>query len=122
MKFHLHLPGVLTPAFCAALIADANARGFEPALYKHKHNGSVASLGLYKGVAQVKGVQIKGFPAWVAHRGYHGLAIPMFERKIRVFSGWLWNLLLGRDNVTLTFGASISGDESTVGGGVGVGW
>ena len=32
MKFHLHLQGVLTPAFCDTLIADANARGFEPAL------------------------------------------------------------------------------------------
>lgn len=77
-------------------------RGEEPKDYVHKNLGAVAGLGLGHGVFQSGKIAIKGFPAWVAHRGYHGLAIPMFERKIRVFSGWLWNLLLGRDNVTLT--------------------
>ncbi len=77
-------------------------RGEEPKDYVHKNLGAVAGLGLGHGVFQSGKIAIKGFPAWVAHRGYHGLAIPMWERKIRVFSGWLWNLLLGRDNVTLT--------------------
>ncbi|MFP5289797.1 MAG: NAD(P)/FAD-dependent oxidoreductase [Actinomycetes bacterium] len=77
-------------------------RGEEPKDYVHKNLGAVAGLGLGHGVFQSGKIAIKGFPAWVAHRGYHGLAIPMFERKIRVFSGWLWNLILGRDNVTLT--------------------
>jgi len=77
-------------------------RGEEPKDYVHKNLGAVAGLGLGHGVFQSGKLAIKGFPAWVAHRGYHGLAIPMWERKIRVFSGWLWNLLLGRDNVTLT--------------------
>nr|WP_220476315.1 FAD-dependent oxidoreductase [Microcella alkalica] len=76
-------------------------RGEEPQDYVHKNLGAVAGLGLGHGVFQSGRIAIKGFPAWIAHRGYHGLAIPMFERKIRVFSGWLWNLLLGRDNVTL---------------------
>lgn len=76
-------------------------RGEEPKDYIHKNLGAVAGLGLGYGVFQSGKIAIKGFPAWVAHRGYHGLAIPMWERKIRVVSGWFWNLLLGRDNVTL---------------------
>ncbi|RZT62303.1 NADH dehydrogenase [Microcella alkaliphila] len=76
-------------------------RGEEPKNYVHKNLGAVAGLGLGYGVFQSGKIAIKGFPAWVAHRGYHGLAIPMWERKIRVVNGWLWNLLLGRDNVTL---------------------
>jgi len=40
---------------------------------------------------------LTGFVAWIAHRGYHGLAMPTWERKIRVVSGWFWNMLLGRD-------------------------
>ncbi|RZS59588.1 NADH dehydrogenase [Microcella putealis] len=76
-------------------------RGEEPKDYVHKNLGAVAGLGLGYGVFQSGKIAIKGFPAWVAHRGYHGLAIPMWERKIRVVNGWLWNLLLGRDNVTL---------------------
>ncbi|MEP6666285.1 MAG: NAD(P)/FAD-dependent oxidoreductase, partial [Nocardioidaceae bacterium] len=39
--------------------------------YQHKYVGSVASLGLHKGVAQVYGVKLKGFPAWFMHRTYH---------------------------------------------------
>ncbi len=77
-------------------------RGEEPKNYVHKNLGAVAGLGLGYGVFQSGKIAIKGFPAWVAHRGYHGLAIPMWERKIRVVNGWLWNLLLGRDNVTLS--------------------
>ena len=35
-------------------------RGGAPKDYKHKHVGSVASLGLHKGVAQVYGIKLKG--------------------------------------------------------------
>jgi NADH dehydrogenase len=42
-----------------------------------------------------------GFLAWLAHRGYHGLAMPTWERKIRVISGWIWNAILGRDLVAI---------------------
>ena len=76
-------------------------RGEEPKDYVHKNLGAVAGLGLGHGVFQSGEIAIKGFIAWVMHRGYHGLAMPMWERKLRVFSGWVWNLLLGRDNVTL---------------------
>ncbi|MET4058959.1 NADH dehydrogenase [Arthrobacter sp. UYP6] len=65
--------------------------------YNHKSLGAVAGLGQYKGVANIMGFGMKGFPAWVAHRGYHGLAMPMFERKFRVVSGWLLNITYGRD-------------------------
>ena len=33
------------------------------------------------------------------HRGYHGLAIPFWDRKIRVFGNWFLNLILHRDLV-----------------------
>jgi NADH dehydrogenase len=46
-------------------------------------------------------IAITGFLAWTMHRGYHGLAIPMWERKTRVFAGWILNFLLRRDIVSL---------------------
>ena len=46
-------------------------------------------------------IALKGFVAWVAHRGYHGLAMPSWERKFRVVWGWWNNLWLGRDLVNL---------------------
>lgn len=88
----------------AKVLADnivAVMRGFEPALYKHKHNGSVASLGLYKGVAQVKGVQIKGFPAWFLHRTYHMSKVPTMRRKVSVVADWTIAFLFKRDVTSL---------------------
>ena len=76
-------------------------RGEEPKDYFHKNMGAVAGLGLYNGVFQSGGIALKGFVAWVAHRGYHGLAMPTWERKWRVLWGWWNNLWLGRDLVNL---------------------
>ena len=70
--------------------------------YFHKNMGAVAGLGIGVGVFQYKKLAIKGLIAWFMHRGYHGLAMPMWERKIRVFSGWIWNFLLRRDIVAIS--------------------
>ena len=69
--------------------------------YRHDNMGAVASLGLGVGVFQSGNLAIKGLPAWFMHRGYHGLAIPTWERKFRVFFGWLNNFVLGRDIVSI---------------------
>ncbi|MGX1793488.1 NAD(P)/FAD-dependent oxidoreductase [Microbacterium sp. NPDC055312] len=69
--------------------------------YYHKNLGAVAGLGLYNGVFQSGNIALKGFIAWVAHRGYHGLAMPTWERKWRVLWGWWNNLWLGRDFANL---------------------
>ncbi|MBN9139788.1 MAG: FAD-dependent oxidoreductase [Micrococcales bacterium] len=79
------------------LVADI--RGDAPVDYFHKNLGAVAGLGLYRGVYQYRKLAIKGFVAWVMHRGYHGFAMPMWERKARVFGNWIINFLFRRDLV-----------------------
>jgi len=79
----------------------ASLRGDLPRDYFHKNLGAVATLGLGQGAFQAGKIGITGVPAWFMHRGYHGLAVPMWERKIRVFSGWGLNLFLRRDIVSL---------------------
>jgi NADH dehydrogenase len=76
-------------------------RGELPQDYIHHNLGAVAGLGLYNGVFQSNKIALKGFIAWLAHRGYHMLAIPSWERKLRVFGGWWNNFWLGRDLVNL---------------------
>jgi len=76
-------------------------RGKAPVDYKHKHVGSVASLGLYKGVAQVYGIKVKGLIAWFMHRSYHVSRIPSFNRKVRVVIDWTLALFLRREVVPL---------------------
>lgn len=73
-----------------------------PHEYFHKNLGAVAGLGLYNGVFQSGNLALKGFIAWIAHRGYHGLAMPSWERKWRVFWGWWNNFWLRRDLVNLS--------------------
>jgi len=79
------------------LVADL--RGETPRDYFHKNLGAVAGLGLYDGVYQNGPIAVKGLIAWFMHRGYHGLAIPFWDRKIRVFGNWFLNFFLRRDLV-----------------------
>jgi NADH dehydrogenase len=79
----------------------AQLRGQQLRDYKHKHVGSVASLGLHKGVAQVYGIKIKGWPAWFMHRTYHLSRVPSVNRKIRVTVDWTLALFLKREVVSL---------------------
>ncbi|MGI5188111.1 NAD(P)/FAD-dependent oxidoreductase [Promicromonospora sp. CA-289599] len=70
--------------------------------YDHKNVGVVASLGLYKGVAELFGfIKLRGFLAWVAHRGYHVMAMPTGNRKVRILIGWIGQFLMGRELVSL---------------------
>ena len=44
---------------------------------------------------------ITGLLAWLMHRGYHVLAVPSWERKVRVLAIWLTQALFGRDILSL---------------------
>jgi NADH dehydrogenase len=69
--------------------------------YKHSYAGSVASLGLYKGVAEVYGVKLRGIVAWFMHRTYHVSRMPTWNRRIRIVFDWTGALVLGREVVSL---------------------
>ena len=69
--------------------------------YAHKYVGSVASLGLHKGVAHVYGRKLKGYPAWFMHRVYHLSRVPTFNRKARVLAEWTLAGLFKREIVSL---------------------
>ena len=71
--------------------------------YKHKNLGAVAGFGQWQGVAKIMGIQLKGPLAWLAHRGYHGLAMPTVERKFRVIMDWLIAIVAGRDLAQLEY-------------------
>jgi NADH dehydrogenase len=88
----------------AKVLGDNIARvlnGRTPSAYIHRHVGSVASLGLHKGVAQVYGIKLRGFPAWFMHRTYHVSRVPTLNRKIRVVLDWTLALFFSRDVVSL---------------------
>jgi NADH:quinone reductase (non-electrogenic) len=75
--------------------------GGTPEPYRHEYAGSVASLGLHKGVAQVYGIKLKGWPAWFMHRSYHVSRVPTFNRKARVVADWTLATLFRREVIAL---------------------
>jgi NADH dehydrogenase len=79
----------------------ATLRGQTMRPYAHEYAGSVASLGLHKGVAQVYGVKLRGWPAWFMHRTYHLSRVPTLNRKARVVADWTLALFFQRDIVSL---------------------
>ncbi|WP_344403451.1 NAD(P)/FAD-dependent oxidoreductase [Streptomyces longisporus] len=88
----------------AKLLGDNIAhslRGEPLETYSHKYVGSVASLGLHKGVAHVYGRKLKGYPAWFMHRVYHLSRVPTFNRKARVLAEWTLSGLFKREIVSL---------------------
>ena len=103
------------PAYCspnaqhavrqARLLADnilASIEGKPLAEYRHKSLGTVAEYGLGRGAANIRGVQLKGLPAWLSHRAYHAAALPTPVRKFRLVVGWLVGAVVPPDLASLT--------------------
>ncbi|NUR70368.1 MAG: NAD(P)/FAD-dependent oxidoreductase [Hamadaea sp.] len=79
----------------------ASLRGGRIKPYAHNSLGTIATLGLGRGIFQYRRIVIKGLLAWLMHRGYHVLAVPSWERKVRVAAIWLTAVAYGRDIVSL---------------------
>ncbi|MEW2357318.1 NAD(P)/FAD-dependent oxidoreductase [Spirillospora sp. NPDC029432] len=79
----------------------ADLRGKPRKQYEHAYVGSVAGLGLHKGVANVYGVKLRGFPAWFMHRTYHLSRMPTTNRKIRITADWTLAAFFRREIVSL---------------------
>lgn len=76
-------------------------RGDDPQEYVHANVGTVASLGLYKGVAQIAGQKFRGPVAWFMHRSYHVFAMPTMERRVRILTDWTTAVFFRRELVPL---------------------
>ncbi len=73
-----------------------NLRG-SPQPYRYRMLGQVATLGRYKGIADVLGLPLRGFPGWFVTRSYHLFQLPLVSRKLRVVTDWTTSLFFRRD-------------------------
>ena len=69
--------------------------------YRYRMMGQVATLGQHKGVAEVLGLRLHGWPGWWVTRTYHLYQLPLPSRKLRVVSDWTVGLFFRRDVVEL---------------------
>jgi NADH dehydrogenase len=65
--------------------------------YRYRMLGQVATLGRYRGIADVLGVKLRGFPGWFVTRTYHLYQLPLLSRKLRVVVDWTVALFFRRD-------------------------
>jgi NADH:quinone reductase (non-electrogenic) len=65
--------------------------------YRYRMLGQVATLGRYRGIADILGLRLRGFPGWFVTRTYHLYQLPLLSRKLRVVTDWTVSLLFRRD-------------------------
>jgi NADH dehydrogenase len=99
-------PGQLDPPTCQHALRQArrlakNLTG-EQKPYGYRMLGQVATLGRYKGIAELPGLRLRGFLGWFVARTYHLYALPMIRRKMRVVTDWTVSLFFRRDIVELS--------------------
>jgi NADH dehydrogenase len=70
--------------------------------YRYRMLGQVATLGRYKGIAQIPGLLLRGFPGWFVTRTYHLYQLPLITRKLRVVADWTTALFFRRDIAELS--------------------
>ena len=79
------------------LISARAGQALEP--YCYRNRGQVATLGRYKGVADLRGLLLSGFLGWFVARTVHVLQVPGWSRRVRILSDWTLSLLFRPDIV-----------------------
>ena len=103
---NLATPGQFDPPTCQHALRQArrlakNLQG-ERKPYRYRMLGQVATLGRYKGIADVVGLRLTGFLGWFLTRSYHLYQLPLFSRKLRVVADWTTSLFFRRDIAELS--------------------
>jgi NADH:ubiquinone reductase (H+-translocating) len=99
-------PGTVDPPTCQHALRQArrvarNLSGDRKA-YGYRMLGQVATLGRFKGIAEIPGLHLWGFPGWFVTRTYHLYQLPLLTRKLRVLVDWTVALFFRRDIVELS--------------------
>jgi NADH:ubiquinone reductase (H+-translocating) len=98
--------GVYDPPTCQHALRQARRLvknlADEKKPYRYRMLGQVATLGRYKGIAQVPGFLLRGFPGWFVTRTYHLYQLPLVTRKLRVVVDWTTALFFRRDIAELS--------------------
>ena len=87
----------LRQAHTCAMNILATLRGTPLRRFSFTGLGKLASLGHRSAVAEVMGIKLRGFPAWLFWRAVYLSKFPGLDRKWRIFTDWCLDLFLPRD-------------------------
>ncbi len=91
----------LLAANITAQIAGRRTRAFH-----YRPRGQLASIGHTKAVAQLAGIRVSGFVAWLMWRAFFLVRIPTLARKVRLYLEWTWAMFFPPDIAHMSFGRS----------------
>lgn len=80
--------------------------GKRPKPFRFPGLGQGASIGNRSAVVELKGIEIRGLPAWLIWRFMLTIYFPSWDRRIRLITDWLIWPLVGRDVVAMRVGES----------------
>jgi NADH dehydrogenase len=72
----------------AAKAVKTRLRGETPKNFRYRDKGNVATIGRARAVADVKGLRVSGFPAWLLWLGIHIWYLIGFQNRILVMIRW----------------------------------
>jgi NADH dehydrogenase len=101
------LPGVAQNAIQGgrhvARVIEARLAGEEPAPFRFKDLGELATIGRLRGVADLRRIRFHGFFAWLLWLTIHLFWLVGLHNRIIVFIRWTWSFITrGRGNRLIT--------------------
>ena len=67
------------------------SKGQQPAVFKYKDKGTMATIGRNKAVADIGKMHLSGFPAWIIWMVVHLMFLMGFRNKVIVFINWVYS-------------------------------
>ena len=107
------VPGVAPAAIqmgkhVARMIA-ADLSGGPRGPFRYRDNGSLATIGRARGVANIKGLRFSGFFAWFAWLAIHIFYLIGFRNRFFVLASWAWSYLTFRRGARIITGLPATG-------------
>lgn len=72
--------------------------------FRYFDKGTIATIGKAKAVAQIKGLKISGFFAWLIWSFIHIAYLITFRNRFRVMAEWIWYYFTNRQGTRLIVG------------------
>jgi NADH dehydrogenase len=105
------LPGVAQTAMQSgrhvARMIERDLRGQPRSAFRYRDKGNLATIGRAAAVADIRGLRMSGFPAWLIWVFVHILYLIGFRNRILVMLQWAWAYLMYQRGVRLITGDAV---------------
>ncbi|HKI77594.1 MAG TPA: NAD(P)/FAD-dependent oxidoreductase [Ignavibacteriaceae bacterium] len=110
------VPGVAQGAIqegkFVAEVIKSQKRYSERGNFIYKDKGNLATIGRAKAIAEIKGLKLSGFLAWLTWCFIHILYLISFRNRFRVMAEWAWYYLSFRHGIRLIVGKPHNRDDN----------